>query len=72
LTYGGTRTGTFDSVTDNLPFLNAELIYGAGFIQILLQENHVPYIIEANTFNERAVATYLDDHSTVATGDFGD
>jgi outer membrane autotransporter protein len=69
LTYGGTRTGTFSSVTDNLPFLNAELVYGTGVVQILLVQSHTPYVDVAQTYNQRSVAAYLDAHKAGATGD---
>jgi len=64
----GGVTGTFDGVTDNLPFLTAVLLYGANDVQIFLG-SHTPYITVAQTFNQRAVAGYLDNHHAGATGD---
>ena len=64
----GSVTGTFDSIVDNLAFLDATLVYNKNDVQILLQRKKV-FITEAHTYNQRAVAGYLDDHYSGATGD---
>jgi len=70
LNAGGGRTGEFDCITDNLPFLNAVLVYGADWVGFFLEQSHTPYVDVAQTFNQYAVAGYLDDHYVGATGDF--
>ncbi len=67
LTFTGTRTGVFDSIMDNLPFMTAELIYGNGFVQFELFRNSTNYAALAQTYNQFQVATYLD--ATNPTGD---
>lgn len=43
ITHSGARTGTFDSITDNLAFLTASLIYNPNDVQVLLSANSVPF-----------------------------
>jgi uncharacterized protein with beta-barrel porin domain len=70
LTYTGNRTGTFDGIFDNLPLMDLELIYGNGVVQFELFRNSTDYAALARTSNQLQIATYLDSHSQLATGDF--
>ena len=69
LTFSGTSVGMFDGITDNLPLMTAELIYGNGFVQFELFRNSSDYAGLAHTFNQFQVATYLDTINPTATGD---
>jgi uncharacterized protein with beta-barrel porin domain len=69
LTAAGSVTGTFDELTDNLPFLDMTLVYGATYIDLLLRSGG-SYDSEAITFNQHGVARYLDAQKSGATGDF--
>jgi autotransporter-associated beta strand protein len=62
-------SGTFHDVTDNLPFLNGELVYGSDYIDLLLVRSHVPFADVAQTRNQFATATYLDSLYDSAAGD---
>jgi outer membrane autotransporter protein len=65
----GGVSGAFDSVTDNLPFIDFALIYGLYDIQLLLTAGG-SYDSEAVTFNQHGVARYLDAQKGGASGDF--
>lgn len=66
----GSVTGHgFDHVTDNLPFLDGELLYESDYIMLMLVSGHVPFVAEAQTRNEFATAAYLDALSGTASGD---
>lgn len=63
--------GQFDSITDDLAFLDAVLGYtGTSAYFTLVGSN--PYVNEATTRNTIAVATYLDTIAPGATGDLAD
>jgi uncharacterized protein with beta-barrel porin domain len=65
----GGVTGTFDAITDDLPFLDAMLLYGADYVAFMLESGR-NYESEAATQNQHAVAGYLDTQKSGATGDF--
>ena len=69
LTYTGTKSGVFDSITDNLPLLDAQLIYAAGGVKFELLRNSVDYSSLAHTSNQRQIAGYLDANAAMASGD---
>ena len=56
LTYTGTRTGAFDTVTSNLAFLMPALTYGANDVSLTLTRNDVSFAAMAATRNQRAAA----------------
>lgn len=62
--------GTFSGVTDDLAFLDASLVYGSGYVAILLTGNNNSYDSQAATPNQHAVARCLDANASGATGDF--
>jgi len=67
----GGVSGTYDGITDNFAFLTASLVYNPGDVRILLlADSGTSYYSIARTFNQRAVAGYLDANSSAATGDF--
>ena len=69
LTAAGGVTGEFDAITDNLVGLYAALDYSdPNSIKFTLAKRD--YNAEARTYNQRAVARYLTDHTATATGDF--
>ena len=65
----GSVTGAFDSVTDNLPFLNGRLLYGLDYVDLMLVRGPVPYTDVAQTQNQFDTALYLDRLYAGATGD---
>jgi autotransporter-associated beta strand protein len=69
LTATGGVTGAFAGATDNLAFLDAVLGYTGNSAYFTLMLNETNYAAIAQTSNEFAVATYLDNISTGATGD---
>lgn len=69
LTSSGGVSGAFDGATDNIPLLHAVLGYTGGSAYFTLTFDQTNFAAIAETFNELAVATYLDDISTSATGD---
>ncbi|HEX7816216.1 autotransporter-associated beta strand repeat-containing protein [Dyella sp.] len=60
ITAGGSITGQFDSITDNLAFLTPSLSYSANTVTLLLQRNDVHFDDVAQTRNQRAVAGAID------------
>ena len=70
LMYSGALTGQFDGITDDLPMLDAALLYENGYVAFELLGNSGLYGAVANTFNQFGVANYLDAHAAGATGDF--
>ena len=64
----GGVSGTFDEVLSNLPGLRGVLIYNPYDIQLQLALAQT-YLSMARTFNQRAVASYLDAQYDGATGD---
>jgi autotransporter-associated beta strand protein len=56
--------GVFDSITDDLAFFNALLIYNAGSVQFELMPNMSDFAAVAVTGNQTAVARYIDDNSS--------
>jgi autotransporter-associated beta strand protein len=69
LTSSGGVSGAFDGATDNIPLLHAVLGYTGGSAYFTLTFDQTNFAAIAETFNELAVATYLDAISTSATGD---
>jgi outer membrane autotransporter protein len=69
LTATGGVHGTFDRIIDDVPFRYALLGYGSdsAYFTILFEKTN--YGAVAQTSNELAVATYLDEVSVMATGD---
>ena len=65
----GGVSGTFDSVIEDLAFLDASLVYGSNTVQLELISSR-DFVDAANTFNQRGVASYLDRQKNAATGDF--
>jgi len=69
--YGGNLSGTFDGATINTPFLTPTLDDSiAGELAFFLYRSTTDYAAVAQTFNQSQVATYLDDNSQSASGDF--
>ncbi|MDZ4820918.1 MAG: autotransporter domain-containing protein, partial [Planctomycetota bacterium] len=66
LLYTGNRTGSFSGIIDNLAFFDAVLQYGANDVSFILQANSNNFIDIAETFNQRSVATVLDDYPVSA------
>ena len=62
-------SGAFDGATDNIPLLHALFGYTGGSAYFTLTFDQTNFAAIAETFNELAVAIYLDDISTTATGD---
>ena len=67
----GGVTGTYSNVTSNFAFLTPSLSYDANnvFLMLLLSQN--AFAAGAQTSNQRAVGTVLDQVSGSASGDFG-
>jgi outer membrane autotransporter protein len=65
----GGISGAFSSITDNLPFLNARLIYSGNDIQMILVST---FVSAAQTPNQVSVANNLDVLQPGASGDFAD
>lgn len=69
--------GTFDSITDDLAFFDAELGYAYGFgafgedfVYFTLVAANADFEAIGQTVNQKAVGKYLDDNSQGATGAF--
>lgn len=60
LSYTGTRTGTFDSVTSDLAFLTPTLSYAANVVDLTMTRNDASFASVAQTGNQRSVARALD------------
>jgi len=60
LTAAGGRTGEFDDVTSSLAFLDPSLEYDANNVYLNMQRNSVNFDEVARTFNQRSVATALN------------
>lgn len=60
LSYTGTRTGTFDSVTSDLAFLTPTLSYAANLVDLTMTRNDTSFVSVAQTGNQRSVARALD------------
>lgn len=67
----GGVSGTYSSITDDLAFFDAVLLYNALSVQLMLEANSTNYLAVAQTSNQRGVAAYLDAHSRGASGDLG-
>ncbi len=65
----GGVTGTFDTVTSNLAFLDPSLIYNASSVILTLTRNSTDFASVGKTSNERAVGDALDRLFPTATGD---
>jgi len=72
LQHTGTRSGTFSGITTNSAFLNATLVYDPNAVAFLISRNSTNLRDVAETFNQRQVATYLDQNNMMASGDFLD
>jgi outer membrane autotransporter protein len=64
LTAAGGRTGTFATVTDNLPYLSATLSYDANDVFLTVARNARFFQNQAVTPNERAVGSAFDRFAT--------
>lgn len=60
LSYTGTRTGTFDSVTSDLAFLTPTLSYAPNLVDLTMTRNDASFASVAQTGNQRSVARALD------------
>ena len=69
LTSTGGVSGAFAGATDNIALLHPVLGYTSDSAYFTLTFDQTNFAAIAETFNELAVATYLDDISTSATGD---
>ena len=71
LTTTGNITGSgFDStVLSNSRYLEFGLFYGTDYVDLTLTRI-INYVDRANTFNQRSVGSYLDQHKWDPTGDF--
>ncbi|MGN6134386.1 MAG: autotransporter outer membrane beta-barrel domain-containing protein, partial [Aureliella sp.] len=67
----GGVSGSYSSITDDLAFFDAVLIYNALSVQLMLEANSTNYLAVAQTSNQRGVGGYLDAHSQGASGDLG-
>lgn len=65
----GSLTGTFDTVTSNLAFLDPTLSYSLYNVTLTLDRNQTSFLDIAQTYNQIAVAEVLDEASLTATGD---
>ncbi len=61
ITHSGARTGTFTSITDNLAFLTASLIYNPNDVQVLLTSNSVPFSNVGKDLVQYDTAEALED-----------
>ncbi|MEX0794492.1 MAG: autotransporter domain-containing protein, partial [Pirellulaceae bacterium] len=66
----GLVDGTFDSITDDLAFFDAELGYTGTTAFFTLIANGSDYSAEARTYNQYQTAAYLDTHSGGGTGEY--
>jgi len=66
----GGRTGTYSNVTSNFAFLTPSLSYDANNVYLLLFQTNGAFAAGAQTGNQRAVGTVLDQANATATGDF--
>jgi uncharacterized protein with beta-barrel porin domain len=71
--------GTFDSITDDLAFFDAELGYAYGIgafgedvAYFTLFATSTDFEAIGQTVNQKAVGKYIDDNSSGATGEFQD
>ncbi|WP_425104885.1 autotransporter domain-containing protein [Ancylobacter sp.] len=60
LSAAGGLTGTFSGATSNLAFLDPLLSYSSTSVYVTLVRNDIPFVREAFTRNERAVATGIE------------
>jgi len=65
----GGVTGTFDTLTCNLAFLDPSLVYNPNNVLLILTRNTMNYANVAITFNQVAVGTALDNLAPSAAGD---
>jgi autotransporter-associated beta strand protein len=72
LQHTGTRSGTFDGISTNSAFLNATLVYDPNAVAFVIARNATMLRDVAQTFNQRQVATYLDQNNLMAQGDIVD
>ena len=66
----GGRTGTYSNVTSNFAFLTPSLSYDSNNVYLLLLQQSGAFAAGAQTGNQRAVGTVLDQATATATGDF--
>jgi len=69
LTAEGGVTGTFDTVTSNLAFLDPSLTHNPNDVILTLTRNNVNFASVGQTTNEVAVGSTLDQIESTATGD---
>ena len=70
LTANGGVSGTYSSVTSNFAFLTPSLSYDANNVYLSLLMNQSAFAAGAQTSNQYAVGTALDQNWASATGDF--
>ena len=66
----GARSGTYSSITDDLDFFNATLVYGANSVGFILNRDTSGFASAATTPNQQAVANYIIATSPGAVGDY--
>ena len=67
----GGGSGAYSSVTSNFAFLTPSLSYDANNVYLLLFQNKSAFAAGAQTPNQYAVGTVLDQVNATATGDLG-
>ncbi|MEP1643048.1 autotransporter domain-containing protein [Rhodopirellula bahusiensis] len=68
---GNGLSGTFNSITDDLAFFDAQLGYDTFSAFFTLIANSTDYASVGGSGNRQAVGFYIDENSTGASGDFG-
>ncbi|MFZ5779060.1 MAG: autotransporter outer membrane beta-barrel domain-containing protein [Pseudomonadota bacterium] len=71
LTAAGGLTGTYTSVVDTFDLMTPVLSYGSNGVVMTLTVNQGAFSLAAQTNNEYAVASVIDQVQAAATGDFG-
>jgi uncharacterized protein with beta-barrel porin domain len=72
MTSGGTVTGTFAGINDDLPFFDAVLIYNANSVAFEMTDVIASFADLAQTCNQRSLGEYLELLRPSATGDLED
>jgi len=72
LTSGGTITGTFAGIDDDLPFFDAVLIYNPNSVSFEMTSVNASFADLAQTCNQTSLGEYLELLRTTATGDLED
>lgn len=72
LTAGGTITGTFAGINDDLPFFEAVLIYNPNSVAFEMRDTNVLFGDLASSCNQESLGEYLDLLRPGAAGDLED